>query len=144
MGCKIHCRVEHRNIETGEWELIEGRWGYYKWSEDDSGKYACNIWDDSNYEMFGYLAQVRNSGYDERSEPRGYPDDCSKEVAADLADGDMHSHSYFTLTELLNWSLWWDKKARLNARWFYKSVIGQLMLLDEDWDNTRLLFCFDN
>lgn len=145
MGCDIHCFVEHKNKETGEWEKVEGKWGTYEgWREDDSSPSYRPVYSGGNYQLFGYLAGVRGEEYDIRSEQRGYPSDAHPDHLKHIDDGDLHSHSYFMLTELLNWNLWWDKEAQEDVKWFYEDVIGQLMLIDEDWDNVRLLFCFDS
>lgn len=69
--------------------------------------------DDRNYTLFSLLADVRNGRgfagvptYDRvepLSEPRGVPDDASFAWLAEVDgwDVDMHSHSWFTLAELL-------------------------------------------
>lgn len=70
-----------------------------------------------NYELFAVLADVRNFGWggdvdyadgDKRTPiaaPRGLPDDVSTEVRkdSDSWDCDGHSHSWFTLRELLEY-----------------------------------------
>ena len=141
MGCDIHCTVEVYNKESNEWEMVTGKWGFY---HGGSEEWALDIYDRRDYRLFGYLASVRDAAYDDMSDPRGYPDDCNPTSAKDVDDIDLHSHTYFTLTELLSWKLWWDKEVQENITWFYMTTIGQLMLLNEDPDNVRLLICFDN
>jgi hypothetical protein len=71
--------------------------------------------DDRNYDLFALLADVRN-GYgfagtprgnriEPLSEPRGVPDDASFTwlETVDSWSVDMHSHSWFTLAELVAW-----------------------------------------
>ena len=55
-----------------------------------------------NYNLFAVLADVRNYGDLEAIEdPRGVPDDASKAWRKYTeGDGDLHSHSWFTLAEL--------------------------------------------
>jgi hypothetical protein len=88
------------------------------------GKYPSNVpythqpYRGRNYELFSLLADVRNHNplanvfdtsmrYASRESllpiamPRGIPEDPSKEWAKYADDGDLHSHSFFTLTELL-------------------------------------------
>jgi hypothetical protein len=98
MGCDIHAFAEKR---TGEkWEQLKNcfkqSWDKSLGDEIDLGR---------NYELFAFLANVRND-YDLKpiSEPKGVPEDSSdgyrKEVEGWDVDG--HSHSYFTLEELKN------------------------------------------
>jgi hypothetical protein len=61
--------------------------------------------DDRNYDLFALLAGVRSDGrhLEPLSEPRGVPSDASYTWLAEV-DGwsvDMHSHSWFTLAELV-------------------------------------------
>jgi len=95
MGCDIHTYVEIRD-KHGRWQAVEpDEPGRRTWAWDfESRSYFC----------WAMLADVRN--YDDIrpiAEARGLPDDLSYEVkeAAKRAEDDAHSHSWFTLQELL-------------------------------------------
>ena len=102
MGCSIHVVAETR--DGGKWNLSD--------VEVPNGR---------NYFTFGILANVRNgfvsAGCDLGdplpfiSEPRGYPEDMSKELVAKLGSDDEdgfwlgdHSFSWVTLEEMLNYA----------------------------------------
>lgn len=85
MGCDIHTFVEVRR---------EGRWQHEPF-HPFSGR---------NYGVFGWLAGVRNySQVGPLAEPKGLPGDVSFRLRAESDDWDLngHSHSWFTLAELL-------------------------------------------
>jgi hypothetical protein len=71
-------------------------------------------------------------------EPRGIPDDASDAYiyVTEQWEGDGHSHSYFTLTELLehDWSLFSE----------FRETLERMKDLDENTDNVRAVFFFDN
>lgn len=121
MGCDIHTFVEgYREYVKGKgfwvsldsWEVNEE----YFFNEDDTyhpREYIVS-YDDAvakkrNYPFFALLADVRN-GYNipPLSEPKGLPDDLSKQVKEqyEFMKSDYHSASYFTLQEL--------KEAKMN------------------------------
>ncbi len=95
MGCDIHLNVEEKIKE--QWEFIGG--DFY------SGR---------NYNLFAILANVRNGSGFARcdtgdplnyiDEPRGLPANVSGDIReeSDHWSCDGHSHSYFSLVELLN------------------------------------------
>lgn len=103
MGCDIHTNVEVRQAD-GSWK------NYHEWS-DSSPK--GEFMDNRNYDLFAILADVRNgrgfagvvtgAGFVPIDDPRGVPPDASPEYEAWVAqwDGDGHSHSYFTVAEML-------------------------------------------
>lgn len=102
MGCDIHLFVEKRTDE--KWECLNE-------IVDDEGTlstpYEKEIYRERNYSLFALLADVRNSaGVKPISEPRGLPEDVSEIVKkiSDQWNGDGHSHSYYTLKELLDFS----------------------------------------
>lgn len=121
MGCDIHIHVEYKkNAFTGydanHEPQYEKRWvcgdyfkvnPYYAEGEDDweqplSLVGFCNS---RNYSRFATLADVRNYGDTPYiDEPRGLPEDVTAEVKkdSDRWGVDGHSHSYFTLKELLD------------------------------------------
>lgn len=108
MGCDIHFYVETRN-KKGNWKSADN------WLFDNQGgrqlygvinkKWINNsFYDARNYQFFAILAGVRN--YDDITpidSPRGVPDNASPEYKeiVQLYNHDGHSHSYFTVAELL-------------------------------------------
>ena len=95
--------VERRRAD-GTWEFMPGPKDKYGSSDYYNGR---------SYFLFALLANVRN-GYGEKalvpfSKPRGLPDNISPEVKKRYIKwkGDGHSHSYFTIDELLGFD--WDK-----------------------------------
>src|SRR4051794_16548380 len=112
MGCDIHFYVEKKD-ENGNWQSADA------WETEDgydcpSIPYKKRFYSGRNYDLFGILADVRNGrgfagvktgdGFVPIAEPRGLPDDASPKIKADCdrwgVDG--HSHSYLSLSELLN------------------------------------------
>jgi len=124
MGCDIHIRAEVR--KDGKWNLVaEPKFEnpFYdpeteaKYGKDDSSGYWKKMCVDPyrgrNYDLFAFLANVRNDGLiTPLSEPRGVPKDISDDGRAFMGDDgesvDGHSHSYFTLKELLEVD--WNQK----------------------------------
>lgn len=112
MGCDIHFYVE-RKVD-GNWVSPESWVKEY----DDEPCCACVPWGENyykqrNYNLFSILADVRNGtgfagcdtgeGFNPIAKPRGLPDDCDSRIKklSDQLDCDGHSHSHFTLAELL-------------------------------------------
>lgn len=112
MGCDIHLYVEvHKDNQwctAHQWVIEDG------WFTTNDNRFDP----DRNYRLFAMLANVRN-GYgfggvdtgDELhpiDEPRGLPDDLAPETyqMAQSWSDDGHSHSWFTVQELLdyNWT----------------------------------------
>lgn len=119
MGCDIHCFVEAKNKETGEWEF-----------RGDAPSY-----DNRNYDTFAILANVRNGwgfagvvtgqGFNSISMPRGVPADISSLVEEERErwDGAGHSYSFFNLKELLAYD--WDQGTEHQGivnRWEYQET----------------------
>lgn len=130
MGCDIHLFVEVRYGD--QWENVPddvtpyGDWGIGR-----------------TYLLFSRLAGVRSDPREPVlpiADPRGTPDDVSPEVREymDPDDGDLHSRSYFTLTELraADWSM--------GLEWFRDDFLPRIAGLDRDPDNVRIVFAFDN
>jgi hypothetical protein len=146
MGCDIHSYVEKWNEGTEKWELIWGMCPRLRDECGELGidveTYAGELLDDvdeyhskfeeycehklyigRNYNLFAILAGVRNhtgwcSPYVSIDCPRGVPKDCSSEYRAwvDLWDVEGHSHSYFTVQELLDYD--WDQEKE------YRGLVG--------------------
>lgn len=96
MGCDIHLYAERK--EKGVWIKAQ----------------ECDI--NRNYNLFSILANVRNgNSLVPISELKGLPNDVSDGVRkeSDGWDGDGHSHSYFTLQELLAYD--WTQTATLRG-----------------------------
>ena len=84
------------------------------------GKRHVPFYDNRNYDVFAILADVRNGrgfagvdtgdGFIPIDNPRGLPEDVSDEVMKESEHWglDGHSHSWFTLRELLEYD--WDQK----------------------------------
>lgn len=110
MGCDIHVCCERKTYE-GKWVNCDHFKlnPYFDVDGDDEEIdkwWIVPIFDDRNYALFATLADVRNYGYIKPiSEPRGLPDDIHY-ITKELADSwgnDGHSHSYYTLKELMDY-----------------------------------------
>lgn len=110
MGCDIHVCCEFKN-NKGEWLNCDHFKinPYYHPEDIESGEHEWEIipiYDDRNYSLFATLANVRNyGGTTVISEARGLPDDIhplTKQIADDWGC-DGHTHSYYTLRELLDY-----------------------------------------
>lgn len=130
MGCDIHLYVERR--VDGKW-MTADKWSKNKYHEkypEDNEPEMCIEWEDRfysgrNYNLFAILAGVRNGrgfagcktgeGFVPISEPRGVPDDACPEYKAEVDrwDGDGHSHSYFTVAELMAYD--WNQTSILHG-----------------------------
>ena len=117
MGCDIHFYLEKRQ-KDGTW-ISADNWSENEYYQDDpehERKLVANeVYNSRNYNLFSILADVRNGrgfaecdtgdGFIPISDPKGLPPDVSG-VIKDLSESwgsDGHSHSYFNLTELLNY-----------------------------------------
>jgi len=111
MGCDIHVYVEFK-IWYGE---NKDKWfdgDHYRFNpffgsdEYEKKMEIVPIYDGRNYSLFSVLAGVRNYGGNiPISEPKGIPEDCCEQIKTECEswDCDGHSHSYFTLKELLDY-----------------------------------------
>lgn len=123
MGCDIHMYVE--KLVSGKWTAAD------KWErdpEDDnrlSVPYGRGIYGGRNYNLFAILANVRNGrgfagldtgdGFNPIALPKGLPDDVSPEIkeCAERWGVDGHSHSFFTVAELLAYD--WTQHTKLRG-----------------------------
>jgi len=125
--------LEHRWITADEWEINEdGNWEINDYFYDGR----------RSYHLFGVLAGVRTWDYsDTICEPRGIPQDASSayKYMCELFKGDSHSHSYFTLEELLEVD--WKSKS---LKWFEKETIKKMKSIDPDPKKVRAVFFFDS
>jgi hypothetical protein len=121
MGCDIHIMAEIK--KNGKWEAAGKIFQHKNWK--DEIYYSEEPYEGRNYNLFGILADVRNGrgfagiktgeGFVPISEPKGVPKDASK-VYKDMVrewDGDGHSHSYFTVKELLAYD--WNQYTMLQG-----------------------------
>ena len=125
---------EPRWISADTWEAEDYGDGYIHWSN-----YPSCLYRGRNYHLFSILADVRSYGEgDAIAEPRGVPDDASYAYLyiVEQWKGDGHSHSYFTLTELLEHD-WSDFDE-------FRETLERMKNLDENTDNVRAVFFFDN
>lgn len=106
MGCDIHVHVEYKRSDRwmcGDYFRLNPHHGRI----DGEEKYTLvGFCDKRNYNLFATLADVRNYGEtDYIADPRGLPSDVTEEVRSDYDcwGDDGHSHSYFTLKELIDW-----------------------------------------
>ena len=128
-------KIEPRWISADDWELED--------YDDDEKIWECGekFYSGRNYHLFGILAQVRTWDTSESiSEPKGIPDDASYayKYMCDQWHGDAHSHSYFTLEELLEVD--WVSK---DLKWF-EGTIEKMKSVDHDPKKVRCCFFFDN
>jgi len=92
-----------------------------------------------NYSLFSKLAGVRSYGEsDSISDERGIPEDASLfyQIKVSQWMGDGHSHSYFTLRELLDYDF---SEISPDFSNFVESYRGK-----DDVDDYRIVFFFDN
>lgn len=127
MGCNMHLYVEKQ--ANGAWQSAD-QWSPNKYADEEgepplSLEYEDRFYSGRNYNLFAILAEVRNGrgfagvrtgdGFVPISEPRGLPDDVSEQVKAesDRWSGDGHSHSWFTVAELLAYN--WTQTTKLSG-----------------------------
>jgi len=99
MGCDIHMFAE--NKEDKKWVMLEDA---FRQENYDKKKYWCpHPYDDRNYELFAFLANIRNANNIQPiCKPKGCPPNASHGFLhqLDVWDCDAHSISWFTLKEL--------------------------------------------
>ncbi len=115
MGCDIHCYAEV--FEKGTWVKVGNVFRLDEFRQEwNRSEYGDQPITSRNYGLFGWLADVRNySRVPAISQPRGVPNDVSKEVAKEINewDGDGHSHSWLLLSEMINVdyeAVFWDRR----------------------------------
>jgi hypothetical protein len=127
MGCDIHMWAEIKKPQTNKWEkageVFENK--YYN-PEFPISKFnqpkTEHPYDSRNYDLFAILANVKNGygfartdtgdGFVPISFPKGIPQDATLDYISfvDKWRGDGHSHSYFTIDEILDYN--WTKKTQ--------------------------------
>lgn len=125
--------VEERWVSADEWEFDDEYWNV---------PYSKEFYNGRNYYLFSILAGVR--GDDEPIDyPRGIPEDCSSgySYVTNQWDGDGHSHSYFTLKELLEVD-WNSYQTEYLSE--FMETIEKMKSIDDDPEKVRCVFFFDN
>lgn len=127
--------TKYRWVSTDKWEFDGQNW-HIPWDSE--------YYNDRNYYLFSILADVRNNGGVEPiCYPKGIPDDVlyGYLYKCDQWDSDAHSHSYFTLEDLLNvdWSEYESDYIQ-----DFMETIEKMKEIDEDPLNVRCCFFFDN
>lgn len=140
---ELNEKVEPRWVSADKWSLDNGFddekpwWYIIRGTEYYRGR---------NYYLFSVLAGVRDYGDTPRrlSDPRGVPDDASDgyKTIVEQMGSDGHSHSYFTLEELLNVN--WDEYKREDWLDDFMDTIERMKLIDNDPSKVRCVFFFDN
>lgn len=136
MGCDIHLHFERKN-KDGSWDKIH----------IDS----CLLPDDRNYDIFAFLAGVRNFGenpYVPIFPERGIPVDCSYNKE-DWEDGCYHSETYAYLNEILEAP--WENSNSDNEYFivFCRMILPRLLskscfFNSKEKKNIRVIMGFDN
>lgn len=119
MGCDIHVMVEARQFpfESHKWFNVDN-WRHNPFS-GDKGEPAMTlkpVYSHRNYELFSFLADVRNYGGNPSfGFDRGFPEDASEPTAAEYArwGADAHTPGYATLAELKDKA---DKIGKVNRK----------------------------
>lgn len=143
MGCDIHIFLERKNNKN--------RWV-------DSMIYENPMYGEGfrplsyygrDYTLFATLAGVR--GDNPIESPKGIPEDCSPEyrkLCEDWGD-DGHSHSYFTLRELLDAAPNYSEFRKQSLDGFILHLNNIIKMLDiwvnkDEMEKYRVCFFFDN
>ena len=154
MGCDIHFFVEKYSTdkkysgykETSEirdntleelLDVTKPRWiTADKWEMDEDYYYNESFYSGGrDYNLFSLLAGVRSNS--SKEVPRGIPSDISSAYRNKIGECSIaHSHSYFTLTELIE-----SDKLFPNS---FIDTIEKMKLIDDNYDNVRCVFFFDN
>jgi len=152
MGCDIHAYAERYNGK------------YWEYAGVEPFQYR-------NYGLFGFLADVRNySHVTPLDKPRGLPSELSLDTkwGADKWEGDGHSYSWFSLSELLTHDydkVFWDRRItrgndgaalakegegenvtlrKFLGEDYFRSLQIMLAAGDGDANKVRVIFWFDN
>ncbi len=145
MGCDIHFYVEVR--KDGEWKSAD-KWKFDVRVQEVFVESHTRFYTERNYDLFSALTdgKVRScTKFRALSKPRGLPIDLSVEVAANAKQwgSDGHSHSHFTLEELLTVDWQRDEEWRIVTGGFVLHTLHRMRQLG-DPENVRCVFWFDN
>lgn len=106
MGCDIHVMVEARRFPGGsdKWFNVDDwRHNPYFGDEGEPAMHVKAIYSRRNYDLFSFLADVRNYGDNPSfGFDRGFPEDADAHTAEEFASWgeDAHTPGYATLAEL--------------------------------------------
>jgi hypothetical protein len=122
-----------RWVSADEWEIEDGYWNV---------PYGKSFYSNRNYYLFAILAGVRGST-DPIDYPRGIPNDCSSgyKYMCGIWGSDAHSHSYFTLKELLDVD-WGNYQMEYLSE--FMETIEKMKTIDDNPNKVRCVFFFDN
>lgn len=125
--------VEERWVSADYWEIEDESW---------SVPYSRSYYRGRNYYLFSILAGVRGDT-EPIDYPRGIPEDSSSGYSyiTNQWEGDGHSHSYFTLKELLEVDWDYYQKEHLSE---FMETIEKMKLINNDPEKVRCVFFFDN
>ena len=140
MGCDIHMHIEVK---------YKGRWRHYS---------APDV--DRRYALFSKMADVRNVGdIQPISQPKGLPDELDEItlLAYRLWDGDAHSESWLSSSELAELMVWWDAHKDQHGisdpfGYVFGNEIDSIVKYPKDFErlrglgleDVRAVFWFDN
>ncbi len=136
MGCDIHTFIEYKDNNSTEWQ----NGNFYTKNKDEFEKIYLKS-EYRNYSLFTALANVRGTGG--ICDPKGLPNDVSKEAFLTIGswERNAHSTSYFTFAELLihvlNYPILQELVDELN---YYRTVLNYRI----NPNNIRIIFWFDN
>jgi len=172
MGTDIHIFVEFYDIHKGYWvlmrynddtemyepanlenepELAPGQ-EYDAEFEEKYDEWLDSIPSDNvhrNYDLFAYLADVRNTDKDPivpLSQPKGFPDDMSRDTKiVARCGGNCHSHTWFSAEELIT-VIWDEVLPPMHASRYgpIKQLDNMIKRCYKQDRRSRLLICFDN
>lgn len=136
---------EQKLNEVLEDEPTRFRWvSADTWYLEDGNWQVEELYNGRNYGLFSILADVRNNGSIEPIHiEKGIPLDASTGYLYKCQqwEGDAHSHTYYTLDELLNVD--WSKYESFYVGEFM-DTLEEMKRIDSDPLNVRCCFFFDN
>ena len=143
MGCDIHAFAEV--LRDGRWDVVGDVFPLDEVDRTQQHKtYGNEPFSIRNYDVFGFLADVRTRDVPPICAAKGLPTERSARVNAAAGEWDLnrHSHSWLTLRELLT------AEALSPAM---RDHLGDAFFADLDVlktlgppDDVRVVFCFDN
>ena len=139
MGTDIHVVIERRN------KTYKDRW--VKFEDSEIPEDIDLDLEHRNYMLFSIFAGVRNfrNGVTPISEPKGIPEDSSKEYKRLTRNygEDGHSHSYLTVREILDYEHWSNVDLIRSTLHFTSTWLPGICSLGKPED-MRICFFFDS
>lgn len=145
MGCDIHLTVEHR--VNGVWindDLTHDVDEYGNTNVHNRPAYDDRVYSGRNYDLFSILADVRNGygfagvdtgeGFKPIAAPKGVPDDASAIYRewVEQWSGDGHSHSYFTVADLMTYD-WTQVTTKRGIVGYHELARWKMFGVPEKW-----------